>query len=863
MDAHLTAPDKAALIESLRPLIERVRTDVTAVKGAQGNQVWTSEPLTDERLARHVNGGPARGVAPIKPGESVTMVALLDFDSHKGETGWDEMAATAAKVFSALDLAWGCNPVAFRSSGGRGVHVFLLWAEPQDARSVRLWLAGLLGDCGLKPGTGGVGRGEVEIFPRQNSVRPGGYGNQFILPLAGRGALLTYEDLADTLVPAADVGVAPSPAMWRDSPAVPLAPPPATVQAERPQAVGNLSEAELAHVWSALDAIPNAGTQIPYDEWRDIGFALHWATGGSAEGLERAEAWSARSAKHVPGYLQAKVWEFADRNAGTRDTVVITSARLFNIAERYGWRHPERNYPDAADFTPLPAVEVRAPAPPPDGEAAAGGDPFARPAGERRGVPAAKHLTTDQANAGRIVATYGTRVLVAADRWHVWDGARWAADEAGVYRYACHLSAIVKDEAKAWESKNQDVAQALKKWGARCEMKGTIEAAVGLARKMLTVDVETLDADPWLFNVRNGVVDLRTGRLGKHDPALMMTKMANADYLGLDAPSSGVWERTVLEIVGGDQRVADFLRRWFGYCCTGLTQEQVFVVHWGDGANGKSTVLDTVTRVLGDYAATAAPGLMAAGRAGGDRHPTEIAMLCGRRMVTAHETADGVHLREDFVKQATGSDRLQGRYMRQDFFEFTPTHKLQLLTNSKPTVRGQDHGIWRRVRLVPYTQRFGTAEDVAAKRATRVRDTGISEALGTEQVLSEVLAWLVRGAVEWHAGGLQEPSLVVEASEAYRVEQDRVLQFLRECCELDLTGDKDWSEPLTQGMGGLYPAYVSWVKDTGGHPLSRQKFMAELQRAHPRAETFDAWGKNDTGARRRVIRVRGLRLLAE
>ena len=860
MGRALIPVDKSVLIEALRPLISRVRTDVTATKGANGAQVWTSEPLTDERLARHVNGGPARGVAPIKPGESVTMVALLDFDSHKGETGWGEMAATAAKVYAALDLAWGCNPVAFRSSGGRGVHVFLLWAEPQDARSVRLWLAGMLADFGLKDGTGGVARNEVEIFPRQNSVRVGGFGNQFILPLAGRGQLLTYEDLADTLVPAADAGVAPSAAMWRDSPPVPAAPPAAAPSQDRPPAVGNLSEAELALVWSALDAIPNAGEQaLTYDEWLRIGFALHWATGGSAEGLERAEAWSARSGKHVPGYLTEKVWELADRNAATRDTTT-TAAYLFSIAERYGWRHPARAYPDAAEF---PDLQARAPAAPAEG-AAAGGDPFTRPAGERRGVPAAKHLTTDQANAGRIVKTYGTRVLVAADRWHVWDGARWEADEAGVYRYACHLSAIVKDEAKPWEATNNDVAQALKKWSARCEMKGTIEAAVGLARKMLTVDVETLDADPWLLNVRNGVVDLRTGRLGKHDPGLMMTKIAGADYHGLDAPSSGVWERAVLEIVGGDVGVANFLRRWFGYCCTGLTQEQVFVVHWGDGANGKSTVLETIARVLGDYAATAASSLLVGDHSerAGAASP-EVAALRGRRMVTAHETGEGMRLREAFVKQATGSDRISARHLYGEPFSFLPTHKLQLLTNSKPTVRGQDHGIWRRVRLVPYTQRFGTAEDVAAKRATRVRDLGIAKALGTEQVLSEVLTWLVRGAVEWHAGGLHEPSIVVEASEAYRLEQDRVLQFLRECCELDTAGDKDWSEPLTQGMVGLYPAYVSWVKDSGGHALSRQKFVAELQRAHPRAETFDSWGKGESGGRRKVVRVRGVRLLAE
>lgn len=181
------------LVEALRPLTRRVRTDVTAVK-RDGAQAWTKQELTDDRLARHLNGGPARGVSQIKAGESVTLVGILDFDSHGGEVGWAAMSGVVEKVAGVLEVAWGMEPILFRSSGGRGVHLYLLWDEPQDAYSVRVWLGEVLVSCGLKSGAGGLVRGEVEIFPKQDSVGPDGYGNQVVLPLAGASAPLEFRE---------------------------------------------------------------------------------------------------------------------------------------------------------------------------------------------------------------------------------------------------------------------------------------------------------------------------------------------------------------------------------------------------------------------------------------------------------------------------------------------------------------------------------------------------------------------------------------------------------------------------------------------------------------------------------------------
>lgn len=191
--------DSRALVPGLAALVSRVRTDVTARRGANGHQCWTREPLTEDSLAHHLNGGPARGVCPIRAGEDVTRVAVLDFDSHTGDVGWAQMSAVVARVCDALALGWGMAPVLFRSGGGAGVHLYLLWDDPQDAYSVRMWLGEVLLSCGLKAGVKGVGAGEVEVFPKQSSVGAQGFGSQVILPLSRQSVPLRVDEADEDL----------------------------------------------------------------------------------------------------------------------------------------------------------------------------------------------------------------------------------------------------------------------------------------------------------------------------------------------------------------------------------------------------------------------------------------------------------------------------------------------------------------------------------------------------------------------------------------------------------------------------------------------------------------------------------------
>jgi predicted P-loop ATPase len=400
------------LIDALQPLVDRVRTDATAVRRPGQPAAWTTQPLTRDRLAQHLNGGPARGVCPIKAGESVTMVGLLDFDSHKGDVTWPAMSLVVGAVVDQLVLAWGMEPILFRSSGGQGVHLYLLWDEPQDAYSVRQFLKRVLLDCGLRDGTGGVQDRAVEVFPKQDHVADGKFGNMFVLPMAAKSELLELDDLADLLV---GVGADRVAQCWASSPAVPVVERPVVVRAAREP---GLPETELPVLWAALDAVDNTGDGLEYDRWRDLIYAVHWATGGSQEGLDRVEAWSSRSAKHVPGYAEAKVWSYADQHRAGG----ITAATLFKAASQAGWVNPATHAePDDDGFGVEGAAAVRLEASP-AAETAPPSRDLAVPAA---GVAASRPDSWEQPTYSRekktgvVIASVENAVKAIRDEWEV------------------------------------------------------------------------------------------------------------------------------------------------------------------------------------------------------------------------------------------------------------------------------------------------------------------------------------------------------------------------------------------------------------------------------------------------------------
>ncbi len=331
--------DKTELIDALGPILARVRTDASAVKRS-GEMFWTRDELTPARLAKHLNGGPYRGVCPIEAGSSTTRLGLLDLDSHGGETSWPEMTATAERIMGALKARGGA-PVAFRSSGGAGIHLYLLWDEPQDAYSVRMFLADALADVGLASGAAGVSRGEVEVFPKQDEVPADGFGNQFILPLAGESVplepLLGLEPLDREDIAGLD---------WPASEPVPVR--------ERPvrESAGE-SDVDWARLRSALAAIPNEDdAELDYDEWWQVMAALHSADDGGADSLELAHEFSERSSKYDAAFLDKKVWPYLRDERDTR----LTVATIYHKAGEHDWSPP----PAAPDeFEALPPTKVK------------------------------------------------------------------------------------------------------------------------------------------------------------------------------------------------------------------------------------------------------------------------------------------------------------------------------------------------------------------------------------------------------------------------------------------------------------------------------------------------------------------------
>jgi putative DNA primase/helicase len=441
----------------------------------------------------------------------------------------------------------------------------------------------------------------------------------------------------------------------------------------------------------------------------------------------------------------------------------------------------------------------------PPREGPAGGQAPLSTNGRTDNCPPDRFNLTDLGNALRLVDRHGEdlRYVHAWDRWLVWTGSRWEQDRTGeVERRAKETVRSIYAEASSTEDP-QD-GKALGDHATRSAAKGRIEAMIALARSEPGIPAvpEQLDADPWLLNVRNGTVDLRTGELQPHRREDLITKIAPVQYApGAAAPT---WEAFLERVLPGEE-LRRFVRRVIGYALTGDVSEQVLIFLHGAGANGKSTLINAVLAMLGDYGQQAAPELLTVK---GASHPTELADLLGTRFAASVEVEDGRRLAESLVKQLTGGDRIKARFMRQDFFEFDPTHKVFLAANHKPTIRGTDHAIWRRIKLVPF--------DVTIPKAEQ--DPRLFEKLQAE--LSGILAWAIRGCLEWCRDGLGEPEEVRAATEGYRAEMDVLAAFIEERCV-------EYPD-ATATAKALWDAYKGWTGESGEDHGTQRRFGMRL-----------------------------------
>jgi putative DNA primase/helicase len=334
------------------------------------------------------------------------------------------------------------------------------------------------------------------------------------------------------------------------------------------------------------------------------------------------------------------------------------------------------------------------------------------------------------------------------------------------------------------------------------------EAMLRMARRDPTVLIEAakLDADPWVLNCENGTVDLRTGELRPHRREDFITKLCPVVYdPGATCP---VWERFLCEVMGGNEDLVMFLQRAVGMSLSGKILDHVILILHGTGRNGKSTFLNAVQGVIGrDYAMKAPPEMLMTRR--GVTHPTERADLFGKRFVSCIEAEPGAKMAEALVKELTGGDAIRARFMHRDFFEFEPTHHIWLACNHKPSIRGTDDGIWRRIRLVPF--------DVAI--AEEKQDRTLPDKLLAEKV--GILAWGVRGAMTWGRNGLGHPPKVRQATAEYRTQEDTFATFLDQCC---VVGDE-----CRVKAKDLYEVYFQWCNQMGEYPVSKRRLGHALE----------------------------------
>ena len=415
---------------------------------------------------------------------------------------------------------------------------------------------------------------------------------------------------------------------------------------------------------------------------------------------------------------------------------------------------------------------------------------------------------TDAGNAEAFELLHGERFRYdhTKKKWLVWNDRYWAEDKDGEAERAALATARERLSAAVHIKHDEDRNDSIQ-WGPGSESVYRRRATLVSARSVKSLATITLDydRDPFLLTVGNGTLDLRTGVLREALRKDLITRATDVPYD--PCATAPRWNQFLNEVFGGDSEIIGYVQRAVGYSLTGITREQCFFLLCGSGANGKTTFPETVVRLLGAHASTAAFSTFLVQRNQGGPKP-ELAALFGARFVKAAEPEHNARLDEAIMKQLTGEDTISVRHLYQEGFEYRPQFKIWLATNHKPAIWETSDAIWRRIKLIEFNQQF---------TSTRA-DSGLRGRLEVE--LPGILAWAVQGCLEWRKIGLKEPQRVSVATFGYRRESDQIGRFLKDRCDLQL----DCRTPAKM----LYDAYVGWCGKNHEKPIANNLFATKL-----------------------------------
>lgn len=529
---------------------------------------------------------------------------------------------------------------------------------------------------------------------------------------------------------------------------------------------------EMAEVNEALKHIDP--WRLSYDEWINVLMGIHDAFGDG--GLDLADGW----ADGYPGEV-ARKWRGFTAGAG------VTIATVYHYAQQNGWARPNPRLEIIHDSV-KPSVNGHGPAAEPDGDVT-------------DAETILKHANhTDAGNAECIEALHGDNVRYDHTRrkWLVWDGARWAIDQtAQIHRLA--LETARRRYLASVDIGDNDARLKLAKYATVSENTARIENALKSATSLpgLKTTIHQWDANPWLVaTVAGDTIDLRTGATKDPRRSDYLTSAVGVKFnRSADCPR---WTQFLSEVFAGDAELIRYIQRAVGYSLTGSTIEQKMFICHGLGANGKSVFLDVLADLAGDFHAAA--GFETFDANNRDNKRDDLAALRGKRLVTVIEADEDRRLAEARVKAVTGNDVIRCRFLYGEWFDYKPTYKIWMAVNHKPVIIGTDHGIWRRIALIPFLQTFsGSSADPRLGQKLRAELPGI-------------LNWVINGAMEWHANGLGTCAAIEAATQEYRSESDILGQWIDDCCYLA-------ADARLERKAG-YKSYKWWAEDMGMKPMS-------------------------------------------